>query len=383
MDATIGDVARRARVSTATVSRVLTGVGRARPDTRERVLVAARELGYRPSLVARSLKLRTTSTLGLVITDIENPFFPELVRAVEDAALEWDLAVLLCTAANDPEREASYLDLLVDRRVDGVVIGSAGLGARQTAWLARSPLPVVLVNCQAPGIALATVQSDNRAGGRLGVTHLVELGHRRIGHLTAPPRHADAADRLAGAREALAAGGARSGELAVASGDATVAGGERAMGKLLDAAPGTTAVTTYNDLMAIGAIRACRLRGLRVPDEISVVGFDGIALSEYVEPPLTTVVQRTTEMGRWAVDVLASQIRPGDRARAGPRGRAPVGSWPGESPSAGLPTRARPDHAAVGGPGHAAVGEPPHLVLPVELLVRGSTAPVAERDGRA
>ena len=366
MDATIADVARRARVSTATVSRVLTGVGRARPETRARVLAAANELGYRPSLVARSLKLRTTSTLGLVITDIENPFFPELVRAVEDAALEHDLAVLLCTAANDPEREASYLDLLVDRRVDGVVIGSAGLGSRQTAWLARSQLPVVLVNCQAPGIALATVRSDNVAGGRLGVAHLLELGHRRIGHLTAPPRHADAADRLAGARAALAearnalAGTRPATEIVAVSGDATVPGGERAMCELLDAAPETTAVTTYNDLMAIGAIRACRTRGLRVPDQVSVVGFDGIALSEYVEPPLTTVVQQTTEMGRWAVDVLASRIRPVAR-----------GEMTGRSAGSGR-----------SGSGRSADAAPPSLVLPVQLLVRGSTAPVRASGGR-
>ena len=166
MRATIVDVGRRARVSTATVSRVLGGVGRARPETRERVLTAARELGYRPSGVARSLKLRSTHTLGLIITDIENPFFPELVRAVEDAARDQGYAILLCNAADDPEREASYLDLLVDRRVDGVIIAASSLGVRHREWLAEPPPPVVLVNSTARALRLPPIPSDNPARGR-------------------------------------------------------------------------------------------------------------------------------------------------------------------------------------------------------------------------
>ena len=144
MTATIADVAERAGVSTATVSRVLAGVGRARPETQARVLEAARDLGYRPSEVARSLKRRSTQTLGLIITDIENPYFPQLVRAVEDAARAAGYSVLLCNAADDPEREASYLDLLVDRRVDGLIVAASNLGARQSEWLTAPPIPVFM-----------------------------------------------------------------------------------------------------------------------------------------------------------------------------------------------------------------------------------------------
>src|SRR5262245_13960976 len=165
MTATIADVAAKAGVSTATVSRVLAGVGQARPETRARVLEAARALDHRPSEIARSLKRRSTQTLGLIITDIENPYFPQLVRSVEDAARAAGFTVLLCNAADDPEREASYLDLLVDRRVDGLIIAASSLGVRHGEWLATPPIPVVLVNTVAPDVGLPAIMSDNELGG--------------------------------------------------------------------------------------------------------------------------------------------------------------------------------------------------------------------------
>ena len=161
-------------MSTATVSRVLAGVGRARPETRARVLDAARELDYRPSEVARSLKRRSTQTLGLIITDIENPYFPQLVRSVEDAARAAGFSVLLGNAADDPEREASYLDLLVDRRVDGLIIAASSIGVRQGEWLTAPPIPVVLVNTERPG-------------GRPADDHLGQRRRRPPGD-RAPPR---------------------------------------------------------------------------------------------------------------------------------------------------------------------------------------------------
>ena len=307
MTATIADVAARAGVSTATVSRVLAGVGRARPETRSRVLAAARALDYRPSEVARSLKRRSTQTLGLIITDIENPYFPQLVRAVEDAARAAGFSVLLCNAADDPEREASYLELLVDRRVDGLVIAASSLGERHGEWLSSPPIPVVLVNTAAPDVGLPAITSDNELGGRLAAQHLLDLGHRRFGYLMPPPRNVDAPARLAGVRAALAAAACPNDALTITSGDALVGGGERAARELLDRAPGTTAIVAYNDLMAIGALRAVRSRGRRVPFDASVVGFDDVALAAYVDPPLTTISQRTEEMGRWAVARLTSE----------------------------------------------------------------------------
>jgi LacI family transcriptional regulator len=307
MTATIADVAAKAGVSTATVSRVLAGVGRARPETVSRVLEAARELEYRPSEIARSLKRRSTQTLGLIITDIENPYFPQLVRSVEDAARAAGYSVLLCNAADDPEREASYLDLLVDRRVDGLVIAASSLGARQGDWLVAPPIPVVLVNTAAPEAQVPTIMSDNEAGGRLVTEHLLGLGHRRFGYLMPPPRNVDAPSRLAGVRRALREAGLGPDALQVARGEALVWGGEVAADQLLDTSPETTAFIAYNDLMAIGALRALRRRGRHVPGDASVTGFDDVALAAYVDPPLTTIAQRTEEMGRWAVERLVGE----------------------------------------------------------------------------
>ena len=236
MAATIGDVAERAHVSTATVSRVLAGVGRARPETEARVLAAARELDYRPSGVARSLKRQTTETLGLIVTDIENPYFPELVRAVEDAARAEGYAILLCNAADDPEREAGYLELLVERRVDGLIIAASSLGARHAEWLAAPPLPVVLVNTTAADVDLPSIHSDNRAGSRLAAQHLLDLGHRRFGYLMPPPRNVDGPVRLAGVRDALADAGLDPASIAIATGRA--AGRRRRGGDARAARPG-------------------------------------------------------------------------------------------------------------------------------------------------
>jgi LacI family transcriptional regulator len=304
MTATIADVAAKAGVSTATVSRVLAGVGRARPETQARVLEAARQLDYRPSEIARSLKRRSTQTLGLIITDIENPYFPQLVRSVEDAARAAGYSVLLCNATDDPDREAAYLDLLVDRRVDGLVIAASSVGVRQGNWLTAPPIPVVLVNTEAPDAGLPTVMSDNEGGGRLAAEHLLALGHHRFGYLMPPPRNVDAAARLAGVRAALAEAGLPPGVLGIGHGEALVGGGETAADELLEVAPETTAIVAYNDLMAIGALRALRQRGRRVPADASVVGFDDVAMAAYVDPALTTIRQRTEEMGRWAVGRL-------------------------------------------------------------------------------
>jgi LacI family transcriptional regulator, galactose operon repressor len=349
MPPNIADVARRAQVSTATVSRVLAGRGRARPETRERVFAAARELGYRPSGVARSLRQRATRTLGLIVTDIENPFFPQLVRAVEDAAHDLGYAILLCNAADDPEREAGYLELLVDRWVDGVVIAASSLGGRHREWLADAPLPIVLVNSTDHEIGLSTISSDNYAGGALAARHLADLGHRRIGLIAGPARNVDGPDRLAGALDALEATGISRRDVLLASDEAGVAGGQRAAAEILERHRAVTGLIAYNDLMAIGAMRAIRAAGLRIPDDVSVIGFDDVDLAAFVDPPLTTIAQATSQMGHWAVTQLAAELI--ERATA----RADLG--PASDPVA--PTA----RAAV------------HVILPVRLEIRGSTGP--------
>jgi LacI family transcriptional regulator len=323
--ATIADVAARAGVSTATVSRVLSGRSRGRAGSRERVLEAARVLDYRPSDVARSLKRRATHTIGLLITDIQNPYFPQLVRAIEDRAHELGYALLLGNGSDDPDREAGYLESLASRRVDGVLIAASRLTRRHARSLERLRVPTVLVNCESPDGAWPSVMSDNRAGGRLAAEHLLRLGHQRLGLVTVH-RETAAHERAAGIDDALRAepGAAR---LWSVAGDSGVAGGEATAGRLLTEQPNVTGILCYNDALALGVLRAIRAVGRRVPDDVSVVGFDDIDLAAYVEPPLTTVGQDISGLGRWGVERLLQDISGHERPGAS-RARLSTVHWP-------------------------------------------------------
>jgi LacI family transcriptional regulator len=304
--ATIEDVAARSGVSTATVSRVLSGSVPARPETRKRVLAAARELDYRPSGVARALKRQETRTLGLLVTDLGNPFYPQVVRSVEEAAHDRGYGLVLCNAADDPRREIAYLDLLLERRVDGVIVASSRATRRHAAALSAAPVPVVLVNSGAAGSRLPSIDTAHRHGARMAADHLLRLGHRRLGHITAPASNAAAGLRLRGVQDAMRRAGLDADSLAVSEGDGHVEGGASAVAQLLH--DGVTGIVCYNDLTAIGALRALRTASRRVPDEISVVGFDDIEMAAWTDPPLTTIRQPIGEMGRLAVDWLASAL---------------------------------------------------------------------------
>ncbi|MGI8998682.1 MAG: LacI family DNA-binding transcriptional regulator [Candidatus Limnocylindria bacterium] len=304
MGATIDDVAERSGVSTATVSRVLSGSVPARPETRQRVLAAARDLDYRPSSIARALKLQETRTLGLVVTDITNPFYPQLVRAIEAAAHDRGYAIILANGGDDPARELEHLDLLVERRVDGIVIVSSRMTRAHAERLRRSSVPTVLVNDTVAGSGLPTVTTAHRRGARLATEHLIALGHRRIGHIGAPADQAASGQRRQGVRDALGAAGL--GEPLVAIGDGGVAGGASATESLIGC--DATGIVAYNDLTAIGALRALRRARVPVPEAMSVVGFDDIDLAAWTDPPLTTIRQPTDELGRWAVEHLAGLL---------------------------------------------------------------------------
>jgi LacI family transcriptional regulator len=298
---TIVDVAARSGVSTATVSRVLSGTHGASADARQRVLAAAEALDYRPSAVARALKLRSTRTLGLVVTDIENPFFPQLVSAIEAEATARGYGLLLCNTTDDGDRELAALHLLVDRRVDGIIVASSRAMRRHGARMRDIGVPVVLVNSGGVN-GLAGIETAQRRGARLAADHLLGLGHRQIAHVTAPRSNAAAAARVAGVRDAVrAVAGAR---LEVLAGDSRVDGGARAVA---DLPAGVTGVVCYNDLTAIGVMRGLHSSGRRVPDDVSVIGFDDIDMARWTVPPLTTIRQPTDRMGRLAVERAAGE----------------------------------------------------------------------------
>jgi DNA-binding LacI/PurR family transcriptional regulator len=313
----MAQVADRAGVSTATVSRVLSGHSRGRAGTRERVLEAVAALDYRPSDVARSLKRRATRTIGLLVTDIQNPYFPQLVRAVEDRAHESGYALLLGNGTDDPAREAAYLESLAARRVDGLIIAASRLTRRHASALERSHIPTVLVNCESPDQRWPAARSADREGGRMAAEHLVDLGHRRLGLVTVPGEAA-AHEREAGVRDALTEA-PRGTTLRIETGAAGADAGEASASRLLARHPEVTGIVCFNDALALGVLRGIRTTGRRVPWDVSVVGFDDIDLAAFMEPPLTTIRQDIRGLGRWAVERLLTDLR------------GPTAQWPDPS----------------------------------------------------
>jgi LacI family transcriptional regulator len=306
MSATIANVAAHAGVSTATVSRVLAGAGNVRPDTRARVLEAVAALNYRPSGVARALRRQATATLGLVVTDIANPFYPELVLGVEDEARRRGFSVLLCNAAEDVERESAYLDLLLERRVDAAIIASGGMARRHASRLAGFPVPVVLVNVPPSPNGIPAVACDDHTGGWLAARHLLSCGHRQLLHIAGPADAGETSQRVNGVRAAVAAHPGA--ELVVVDSDGHLEGGRRTMMKAAHMVAPPFGVVAHNDLTAIGALSVLRDLGLAVPQDVGVVGFDDIMLSAYVVPPLTTVKQEKYGMGVWGIDAVARRL---------------------------------------------------------------------------
>ncbi len=307
MPATIVDVARRAGVSTATVSRVLQGSPVVRETTRERVQRAVTELSYAPSAIARGLVTRRTRGIGLVITTIADPFFPDIVRGVEETALDNGYGVFLCNSNNDPDRELAVVRLLWERRADAIVVAASRVGSFYHAHLQRIKVPLVLINNQQSGDYTYSVATDDVGGGHLATSYLLGLGHRCIAYIHGPSANYATFRRHQGYEAALREGGITPDPAAVVQSNGSTQGGAQAMGELLQRRPRPTAVFCYNDMTAIGAMRAIRAAGLRVPTDISVMGYDDVALAAYVHPPLTTIAQQKYELGRRAM-LLALEL---------------------------------------------------------------------------
>jgi len=269
---------------------------------------AVRVVGYRPSRVAQSLRTQRTRNLGLIVTDIQNPFFPELVQAADMAARSLGYSILLGSAAYDEHRAMHYLDLMVDRRVDGMIVASSQLSEESWQWLLSSPVPVVVVNAEPTGLPVTVITSDNMGGARLAVEHLLGLGHRRIAYVRGSESFTADAPRLAGFRQACRDAGLREVDCPELRGDAQPEGGERAAAEILERGLDVTAIACYNDMTAIGVLHALRAARRRVPEELSVVGCDDIAAASWVAPSLTTVAQQKSEMGRLAVEHLAAAL---------------------------------------------------------------------------
>jgi LacI family transcriptional regulator len=300
---TIYDVARLAGVSTATVSRALNGTGQIAPATRAAIQAAVDQLGYHPNTVARSLVTKSTQTIAVLLPDITNPFYAALVGGVQQRALESGHTMLLCTTEGDPEREEQYLTLLRAKQVDGVLVDGLVLPSERITRFVRDGLPIVCLDRDIDSTLVPLVQVDNRLGARLATAHLLDLGHIRIAHVAGAPELRISEERVEGYREAHAAVGIQPYPGLVAVGGFTEEGGYEAALSLLDG-PELTAVFAANDLSAIGVLGALAERGLRVPDDVSVVGFDDLRLSRFTTPPLTTVHQPAREIAERATELL-------------------------------------------------------------------------------
>ncbi len=311
----ISEVAKRAKVSTATVSRTINETGAVRPETAERVWKVIRTLGYHPDNNARALVSGRSNLLGLIISDITNPFFPDLVKSFEERALKHGLDVIVGNTSYDPGRMSHCVRRMLERKVDGVAIFTSEIEGGLIAQLEERRLPIVFLDTGTVRERISNIKVNYEMGIHEAIEHLFHLGHARIGFISGPMELRSAQIRRAAFLKWLGHHGLLVDEGLIESGNHKIDGGESAMGRLLSLGKRPTAVLASNDLTAIGALRAIYSAGLRVPEDISVIGYDDIDFSQYTQPPLTTVRLSRVELAEKALDALVSVI--GDKNKAG------------------------------------------------------------------
>ncbi len=306
--ATVQDVAQRAGVSTATVSYVLNGTRFVSEVLRERVLAAVRELQYEPNAAARTLRSNRSATIGLLISDLQNPFFTEAIRGIEDFAQARGYTVILTNSAEDAVRESACLRALRARHVDGLIVAPAGGRYVELDELVAGRFPLVFLDRDVAGLNASAVMLDNQAAAYTAVNHLIELGHVRVGMIAGRPPLSSTTERQAGYRRALSDAGLAIDEALMVTGGSTIDGGAAAADALLQRASRPTAIFVANNLMTIGAMMVIERHGLSVPGDMALVGFDDFAWADVLRPRLTTIAQPHYELGRAAAELLLDQV---------------------------------------------------------------------------
>lgn len=306
----IKDVAQRARVSPATVSRVINDSATVDAAKRDLVMAAIEELGYRPNRLASNFRRRQTEMIGVVVSDIENPHFTQMVRAVEDAAYLRGHRVLLCNTDEDPDKQRDYLGVLAAERVAGVILSPSDGRAPEIEELLDHGISLVAFDRRVGDRRADSVVVHNLAGARVGTEHLLEAGHKRVGFVGGPQGVETAEDRLAGYEEAIGEAGLAP---RIADGGFRTEAARAAAAPLLDG--GATALLVANNLMTIGALQAVKERGLRIPDDVALVSIDDPPWAELTDPPLTTLAQPVREMAEAAVQLLLERIDDGRTRR--------------------------------------------------------------------
>jgi len=301
---TIHQVADHAKVSITTVSRTINNPDMVEPETAERVWAAITELEYYPNGQARSLVSGRSRLLGLIVSDITNPFFPEVIKGFEDLATEQRFDILIGSTDYDPQKMALCIRRMLERRVDGVAIMTSEMDNHLIDQLARRKVPMVFLDVAIPREGISNIVVNYESGINEAVDHLAGLGHRRIGFISGPQQLKSAHIRRLAFMRSLSRYGIHVDDRLVVEGDHKVNGGLAAITQLLQLQDRPTAVLASNDLTAVGAIRGIHQAGLTVPGDISVVGFDDIWLAEFTDPPLTTVRLSRTELGHQAFRAL-------------------------------------------------------------------------------
>ncbi|MDI9549704.1 MAG: LacI family DNA-binding transcriptional regulator [Chloroflexota bacterium] len=305
---TISDVARLAEVSKSTVSHVLNSTRNVEEATRQRVLAAIAELGYRPSAAARSLTTKHSNTVGMVISDSANLFFSEMLRGVEDILHAEGYGLLVCNTDEVLAREAHYLDLLLRQRVDGIIAAATSQRWTPLNEVASQHTPIVFVDRRFPNMEGPYVGADNEGGARLGVEHLIARGYTEIGILAGFQRLSTMRERLHGYHTALHAAGLPIRPGWVIPSHLTIEAGKQAMRHLLTQPTRPQAVFVNNNLLMLGALLALRELGMSVPRDVAIVGFDDHPWAAVADPPLTVVRQPAREIGQVAAEALCTLI---------------------------------------------------------------------------
>jgi LacI family transcriptional regulator len=307
---TINDVAKRAGVSKSTVSHVINATRFVEVATKDKVVQAIQELGYRPSGIARSLVSRRTKTAGLLISDVSNPYYPDVILGVEEVALANDYSIFLCNTGYDLERGMAYIQSLIDKSVDGILFMSSSMSLEMVQEAVKNQIQAVVLDWGFPQIEelAVTLTINFRQGIREAIKHLVGLGHKHIAHVSGPLDLWTSRVRRDEFVSALETFGLDPRDALIIEGNLRIDGGRKALQSIMQFQPRPTAVFAANDLTALGIIWAAREYGLTLPEQLSVVGLDDIDLSSKVNPTLTTVALPRSETGKLAMSTLLDLI---------------------------------------------------------------------------
>ena len=308
MAITIKEIAKRANVAVSTVSRALNNKSDINVETREKILEIARESGYKPNNVARSLVMQKAFTIGLIIPDISNPYFAEVALGVESKAKEFGYSVLFCNTGNEAETEKNMLSVMKGKMVDGIIVSLSNNSKEEMELLQKENFPVVQLDRKVSGIEYPGVYIDNVESSYVATKYLIELGHNKIAHFTGDLRTENGVDRLAGFRKAIIEAGISDKNIKIIKGRFSTDSGKKCMRELLEGNFMPTAIFAAGDLQAAGALYVASKAGIKVPDELSIMGHDDIDLSYLVSPNITTIAQPKRKIGELAAEMLLNNI---------------------------------------------------------------------------